>query len=58
MAEEVKYSCEQDMLCGVRTAKDMNALSELEQKHLPVISAPQKVKRDEAFGRGQKISRF
>lgn len=46
---ETKYSCEQDILCGVRLPKDLNALSELEQKHLPVISAPQKVKRDEAF---------
>ncbi|MBN1406066.1 MAG: hypothetical protein JW946_06065 [Candidatus Omnitrophica bacterium] len=27
----------------------MNALSELEQKHLPVIDAPKKVKRDETF---------
>ena len=46
---ETKYSCEQDILCGVRLAKDLNALSELEQKHLPVISAPQKVKKGEAF---------
>lgn len=46
---ETKYSCEQDILCGVRLPKDLNALSELEQKHLPVINAPQKVKRDEAF---------
>lgn len=46
---ETKYSCEQDILCGVRLPKDLNALSELEQKHLPVISAPQKVKKGEAF---------
>ena len=46
---DVNYSCEQDILCGVRLPKDMSALSELEQKHLPVISAPQKVKRDEVF---------
>lgn len=49
MAEVTKYSCQQDMLCGVRTPGDINALSELEQKHLPVISAPAKVKRDEVF---------
>jgi superoxide reductase len=46
---EVKYSCEEDILCGVRTAKDLNNLSELEQKHLPAITAPEKVKRDEVF---------
>ncbi len=44
-----KYSCEQDILCGVRIPKDLNMLTELEQKHLPVISAPDKVKRDEEF---------
>lgn len=44
-----KYSCEQDVLCGVRIPKDMTTLSELEQKHLPVISAKDKVKRDEEF---------
>lgn len=46
---EIKYSCEQDILCGVRLPKDAKALSELEQKHLPVITAPEKVKREEAF---------
>lgn len=49
MAEVTKYSCEQDILCGVRIPKDMNTLTELEQKHLPVITAPTKVKRDETF---------
>lgn len=44
-----KYVCEQDILCGVHLAKDIKALSELEQKHLPVITAPDKVRRDEAF---------
>ena len=46
---EAKYSCEQDILCGVNLPKDLSSLSELEQKHLPVISAPDKVKRDEVF---------
>lgn len=49
MAEVIKYSCEQDILCGVRTPKDMKAMTELEQKHLPVINAPAKVKRGEVF---------
>ncbi len=46
---EAKYSCEDDILCGVNLPRDLNNLSELEQKHLPVISAPEKVKRDEVF---------
>ena len=46
---EAKYSCGQDVLCGVNIPKDANALSELEQKHIPVISSPAKVKKDETF---------
>ncbi len=46
---EAKYSCEQDILCGINMPKDTQALTELEQKHIPVISAPDKVKRDETF---------
>ncbi len=46
---EAKYSCQEDILCGVNMPKDSNALTELEQKHVPVITAPDKVKRDESF---------
>ena len=46
---EAKYSCEQDILCGVNLPKDPKTLSELEQKHIPVIIAPDKVKQDETF---------
>jgi len=46
---EYEYTCEQDILCGVNLPKDVNNLTELEQKHLPVISAPDRVKRDQVF---------
>ena len=46
---EAKYVCENDILCGVNLPKDKSALTELEQKHLPVISAPDTVKRGESF---------
>jgi superoxide reductase len=46
---EAKYSCTEDILCGVNMPKDPNVLSELEQKHIPVITAPDKVKKDEVF---------
>ncbi|MCM8819957.1 MAG: class II SORL domain-containing protein [Candidatus Omnitrophica bacterium] len=49
MADSFRYVCEEDILCGVRTAKDLNNLTEMEQKHLPVINAPQRIKRDEIF---------
>ena len=46
---EAKYSCEQDILCGVNMPKNPKMLSELEQKHIPVITAPAKVRQDETF---------
>jgi len=46
---EAKYSCEQDILCGVKIPKDLKVLTELEQKHIPVISSPDKVRRDQTF---------
>jgi len=46
---EAKYVCDSDILCGVKRPKDPKAMTELEQKHIPVISAPAKVKRDEFF---------
>lgn len=55
---ETKFICEQDALCGMRTAKDLKNLSELEQKHLPVISAPEKIKRDETFGVTVEVGKY
>ena len=52
------YSCEQDVLCGVHLPKDRNTLSELEQKHIPVISAPAKVKRDEVFSVTIEVGKY
>lgn len=46
---EAKYSCEQDILCGVNKPKDSKDLTELEKKHLPVIEAPDSVKKDAPF---------
>ena len=46
---EYEYTCDDDILCGVNLPKDVGSLTELEQKHLPVISAPDTVKRNEAF---------
>lgn len=46
---EAKYICEQDVLCGVNLPKDQKKLSDPEKKHLPVIEAPDNVKKDEDF---------
>ena|SRR3989338_2637140 len=53
-----KYSCEQDVLCGVHVPKDVKNLSELEQKHIPVITAPDRVKRDEVFNVTIEVGKY
>lgn len=44
-----KWSCEEDILCGVNEPKDRNNLTDLEKKHIPVIEAPARVKQDGIF---------
>lgn len=55
---EAKYSCEQDILCGVNLPKDMSQMTELEQKHTPVITAPDKVKKDETFDLTIEVGKY
>ncbi len=55
---EAKYTCEQDILCGVNVPKDMSQMTELEQKHIPVITAPDKVKKDEAFNITVEVGKY
>ena len=49
MAEECEYTCDDDILCGVNVPKDALHLTELEEKHLPVITAPDTVNRNQSF---------
>lgn len=44
-----KWTCQEDILCGVNEPKDKDNLSDLEKKHIPVIYAPEKVKKNEPF---------
>lgn len=46
---EHKKQCEDDLFCGVNMAKDPENMTDLEKKHTPVISAPEKVKKGECF---------
>lgn len=46
---ESKYSCSDDILCGVNIPKDRKDLIDLEKKHLPVIEAPNTAKKDGVF---------
>lgn len=46
---ETAVKCEEDLFCGVNMVKDPENMTDLEKKHLPVISAPKSVKKDECF---------
>ena len=46
---ERKWTCEEDILCGVNEPKDKTNLTDLEKKHIPEIYAPDRVKKDEPF---------
>ena len=46
---EKQWTCAEDTLCGVNLPKDQTNLTDLEKKHLPVIEAPAKTKKDEPF---------
>jgi superoxide reductase len=41
--------CEEDIFCGVNTVKDLKNATDLDKKHLPIITAPKKVKKGECF---------
>lgn len=41
--------CQEDLLCGVNMVKDLQNMTDMEKKHLPIISAPMSVKRGESF---------
>ena len=46
---EKRWTCQEDMLCGVNEPKNKDNLTDLEKKHLPIIEAPDEAKRDEPF---------
>ncbi len=49
MAGKECPKCEGDLFCGVNRPKDSGAPSDLEKKHIPVIEAPETVKKGECF---------
>ena len=44
-----KVKCEDNLFCGVNGVKDPENMTDLEKKHLPVITAPASVKKDACF---------
>jgi superoxide reductase len=47
--KEVSQECGEDIFCGVNTVENSEKASDLEKKHLPIISAPESVKKGECF---------
>lgn len=41
--------CDEDLFCGVNVVKDFEHMTDLEKKHLPVITSPKEVKKGECF---------
>ncbi|MHC4396383.1 MAG: desulfoferrodoxin family protein [Planctomycetota bacterium] len=41
--------CEKDLFCGVKVVQDCEHMTDMEKKHLTVITAPKSVKRNECF---------
>ncbi len=50
--------CEADLFCGVNLVKDCNNMTDLEKKHLPIITAPKEVKRGECFEVGVEVGKI
>lgn len=49
MAGKERPKCEDDLFCGVNKVEDPENMTDLQKKHLPVISAPESVKKGECF---------
>ena len=47
MAED--SSCKDDLFCGVNVPADESAMTDLERKHVPTITAPESVKKGVCF---------
>lgn len=47
--KEMTRECAEDLLCAVNTTTDIDRASDLEKKHLPIISAPQRVRKGQVF---------
>ena len=50
-SHDAEASCKDDLFCGVNipAQDDPASMSDLEKKHVPVISAPDRVKKGECF---------
>lgn len=47
--KELGTACAEDIFCGVNTVESIDSADKLAKKHIPVISAPSRVRRGEPF---------
>lgn len=52
--------CEGDLFCGINKGqtKDAEKMTDLEKKHIPVITAPKKVRKGETFEVSIEIGKY
>jgi superoxide reductase len=41
--------CEENLFCGVNTVKNPDSMTDLEKKHVPIITTPESICRGECF---------
>jgi superoxide reductase len=47
--KQTVQACEEDIFCGINKVVDLEQTTDLEKKHLPIISAPKSVRKGECF---------
>jgi superoxide reductase len=48
-AQSINEECAGDIFCGVNIVQNSDQASDLERKHVPIITAPDRVKKGECF---------
>lgn len=46
---KIPEKCENNLFCGVNMVSDLNNMTDLEKKHLPIITVPEKITANEKF---------
>ena len=41
--------CQNNLFCGVNMVDDLNSMTDLEKKHLPIITVPEKINANQKF---------
>jgi superoxide reductase len=58
MSVTSNVQCEEDLLCGVNGARDEANMTDLERKHIPVITCPERIYRGRWFDVGVEVGKL